>query len=299
MKKKTLVMAVALMAICGFSGCGQAKEESAGSLGAADDVYTYVSDAKESDDSYTEDVSADEQVDEELTKDPDEYTGSDDNVYYQIDESTRKSLFTDASEYEPGNLSGASYDADADADYVQNEAENEDTEEMSACVAELIREVFGMTYAGIDGLERYSTDTVYTMDAIPSLYGIESPNSRNGIFVMQKEGTGMFYPDDVCVGAYGWFSRVMEFNHDWLCNVYVFADVLRDTYPDCTGVKYADPSIIPIAPSDIEQDLAYVDFTVPFPITGDTTVRLYMEVTGDECYLFNDNWTFLCTPDMF
>lgn len=198
-------------------------------------------------------------------------SGNDGYVYYEIDNRERKSILTDANEYESGNSS--------DSD-----------EEMFAEIDGTLMNAFGLTYSILGD----SCGTVYTMDEMPYLYGIEDyGHHANEIYLMQQEGSERFGDNDVCVGAFGWLSRVFVFEHEWGATVKDFTDALRENYPDCTSLQFTDKSIIPSAPSNIGNTLAYVEFTAPFCATGNTRVRLYIEAAGEDSGASSDTWVYL------
>ncbi len=198
-------------------------------------------------------------------------SGNDGYVYYAIDDRERKSILADANEYESANSS--------DSD-----------EEMFAEIDGTLMNAFGLTYSILGD----SCGTVYTMDEMPYLYGIEDySHHANEIYLMQQEGSERFGDNDVCVGAFGWLSRVFVFEHEWGATVKDFTDALRENYPDCTRLQFTDKSIIPSAPSNIGNTLAYVEFTAPFCATGNTRVRLYIEAAGDDSGASSDTWVYL------
>lgn len=198
-------------------------------------------------------------------------SGNDGYVYYAIDDRERKSIFADANEYESGNSS--------DSD-----------EEMFAEIDGTLMNAFGLTYSILGD----SCGTVYTMDEMPYLYGIEDySHHANEIYLMQQEGSERFGDNDVCIGAFGWLSRVFVFEHEWGATVKDFTDALRENYPDCTSLQFTDKSIIPSAPSNIGNTLAYVEFTAPFCATGNSRVRLYIEAAGEDSGASSDTWVYL------
>lgn len=201
---------------------------------------------------------------------------SDGYVYYQIDERERKSVLTDPSDYESGNSSNAD-------------------EEMFAEIEGTLMNAFGCTYSTLDGC---GYDSVYTMDAMPSVYGLENYSVHaNEILLMKQMGSERLGADDVCIGAYGWLSRIFNFEHEWQASITDFTDALRETYPDCTSLQFIDKSAIPSAPSNISSTLGYVEFTAPFCLER-AKVRLYIEAADSSdpanSIASSDTWVYLC-----
>lgn len=301
MKKRTLITTIALMAALSFAGCGKVNVSRIEN-GEITGSYTIpVEELTEynSEDYYQEDAGSctDDTVESyEYASDDDDY------IYYQIDDRKRKPVLNDPSGYETGSsssLSDSSAASTENSETYNPEATSDNYgEETSARINDNIQNVFGLTYPQIDGLTNYAGCSLYTMDALPSLYGVEYQNSVNGIYLMQKAGSENLGDYDTCIGAFGWLSRIIDFQHESPANVYSFADALRAVYPDCTGVWFTDKSVIPTAPSNISDELAYVEFTASFNNAPDTKVRLYVESQGDTCYVTDDSWVFLCPADL-
>lgn len=295
MKKRAFITTIALMAALSFAGCGKVNVsriengEVTGSYSIPmEDLTEY-----NSENYYKEDAGS---CTDDTVESYDYAPNDDDYIYYQIDDRKRKPVLNDPSDYETGNSSSASME---NPETYNPEATSDNYgEEMSARINDNIQNVFGLTYPQIDGLTNYAGCSLYTMDALPSLYGVEYQNSVNGIYLMQKAGSENLGDNDTCIGAFGWLSRIIDFQRESPANVYSFADALRAVYPDCTGVWFVDKSVIPTAPSNISDELAYVEFTASFNNTPDTKVRLYVESRGDTCYVTDDSWVFLCPVDL-
>lgn len=263
MKKTIIAAGIALMSALSLTACGKVTvsevengEITSSSEMQIDDIEEYY----------------------KAMSDADSSTGTDTNTstYMPIENETRKPVLADANGYESSN------------------GYTESTYYVS--INDNIKNVFGLTYPQIDGLTNYAGCSLYTLDAVPGLYGVEYQNSINGIYLMQKTGTDPFGSDDTCIGAFGWFSRIMDFEHEYRANLSDLENSLKAMYPDCTTAQFTDRSVIPNAPTNISYTLAYFDFTASFNNVPDTKVRLYVEVYeyGYDSSVSSDTWCILC-----
>lgn len=272
MIKKIIAASLIMTSALSLGACGEMTVSEIGDDGkvtssytvSADEIMDYDSTQYHSDETNSE-------IYAENSEEASNSSGNDGYIYYQIEDRERKSVLADPNQYESGNSS--------DSD-----------EEMFAEIDGTLMNAFGLTYSILGD----SCQTVYTMDEMPYLYGIEDySNHANEIYLMQQEGSERFGDNDICVGAFGWLSRVFVFEHEWSASVKDFTDALRENYPDCTELQFTDKSIIPSAPSNIGNTLAYVDFTAPFCAAGNTKVRLYIEASSEDSGASSDTWVYL------
>lgn len=264
-----LIAVIAALSLAAFGGEEEDKEEKKSSLlinpaGGGTDYDAYVPE----DDGYYEDEG-------------DYYEDDNDGFYYAEDNRKRVSILTDPGDYEAGNGS------------------DENAADMYAAVNDYVMTAYGLTYREVDGMTNYDNDVMYLFDNSPNRYGMEYQNNTNCIYIFHKEGNDPGGDGDRCVGACGWFSRLMDFDHEWAAYVYDLEAALRDSYPDCTGVGFTDRTAIPDAPGNIGDTLAYMDFTVPFYNGGSTTVRLYVEADSYDSIVYSDAWAMLCLPNEY
>lgn len=272
MIKKIIAASLIMTSALSLGACGKMTVSEIGDDGkvtssytvSADEIMDYDSTQYHSDETNSE-------IYAENSEEASNSSGNDGYIYYQIEDRERKSVLADPNQYESGNSS--------DSD-----------EEMFAEIDGTLMNAFGLTYSILGD----SCQTVYTMDEMPYLYGIEDySNHANEIYLMQQEGSERFGDNDICEGAFGWLSRVFVFEHEWSASVKDFTDALRENYPDCTELQFTDKSIIPSAPSNIGNTLAYVDFTAPFCAVGNTKVRLYIEASREDSGASSDTWVYL------
>ena len=291
MKRKLFVSFAIATAALSLTACGETTVSQIGEDGEvtssysipADEIMDYDSTQYHADDTDTQ-YTADD-TDAQCSADGSDTqcgagdsgtSDSDGYVYYEIDDRERKSVLADANGYESGNSSDSE-------------------EEMFAEIDGTLMNSFGCTYSVLAGC---GYDSLYTMDEMPSVYGLENYSMHaNEILLMQQAGSERLGADDVCIGAYGWLSRVFTFDHEWWASITDFTDALRETYPDCTSLQFTDRSIIPSAPSNIAGTLGYVEFTAPF-CQGSARVRLYIEAGNSEnladSSASSDTWVYLC-----
>ena len=129
----------------------------------------------------------------------------------------------------------------------------------------------------------------------PNRYGFELSNNYNCIYIFHNEGDEPCGDHDICVGASGWFSRLMIFEHEMgEGHLYDLENALKKAYPDCTDIQFVSRSTIPDAPSNISDTLAYWDFTATFNNIEPTKVRLYVEGKYIGDMAGGDDWTLIC-----
>ena len=209
----------------------------------------------------------------------DENERDNDDTYYSVNDDKRSSVLTDANDYESGD--GTS------------------SEVYYASINDDVKKVFGLTYGQIESQPDYYAPVLYTFDESPDRYGMEYQNNRNCAYIFHKKGDEPCGEHDICVGACGWFSRLMDFEHEWAAYVYDLESALKETYPDCSDVKYVSTSTIPDAPTNISDTLAYMDFTATFDNTEPTKVRLYVEASDSSSIVDSDDWTLICLPEEY
>ncbi len=195
-------------------------------------------------------------------------------VYYQIDTRKKKSILADSNGYESSKGSAQK-------------------QELFAEIDGSLMNAFGCSYSAF-----HDYSTLYTMDELDSLYGLENYSLRaNEILLMKQTGSAPLNDQDTCIGAFGWLSRIFVFEHEYSASVGDFVSALKDTYPDCTDLQFSNKSILAYTPSNIGDSLGYVEFTVPFCMTGNTKVRLYIEASSADSGVSSDTWVFLCKAE--
>lgn len=273
MKKRLFVSFAIVTAALSLNACGETTVSEIGEDGKVTSSYSIPADQIMDYDStqyHSEDADTQGGTEDAGT------SGLDGSVYYEIDDRERKSVVADANDYESGNSSDSE-------------------EEMFAEIGGTLMNAFGSTYSVLDDC---GYDSLYTMDAMPSVYGLENYSMHaNEILLMQQTGSERLGENDVCIGAYGWLSRVFTFEHEWWASITDFTNALRETYPDCTSLQFTDRSIIPSAPSNISNTLGYVEFTAPFCLES-ARVRLYIEAANTDnladSSASSDTWVYLC-----
>lgn len=197
-----------------------------------------------------------------------------DYVYYQIDTRKKKSVLADPNGYESSK--GSSQE-----------------QELFAEVDDSLMNAFGCSYSAF-----HDYSTLYTMDELDSLYGLENYSIRaNEILLMSQSGANPLNENDVCIGAFGWLSKIFVFEHEYSASVSDFVSALKDSYPDCTNLQFANKSVLAYTPSNIGNSLGYVEFTVPFCMTGNTKMRLYIEASSADSGVSSDTWVFFCKAE--
>ena len=195
-------------------------------------------------------------------------------VYYQIDNRKKKSILADSNGYESSKGSSQQ-------------------QELFAEIDGSLMNAFGCSYSAF-----HDYSTLYTMDELDSIYGLENYSLRaNEILLMSQSTANPLNENDVCIGAFGWLSRIFVFEHEYSASVGDFVSALKDSYPDCTDLQFSNKSILAYTPSNIGDSLGYVEFTVPFCMTGNTKVRLYIEASSADSGVSSDTWVFLCKAE--
>lgn len=195
-------------------------------------------------------------------------------VYYQIDNRKKKSILVDSNGYESSKGSSQQ-------------------QELFAEIDGSLMNAFGCSYSAF-----HDYSTLYTMDELDSIYGLENYSLRaNEILLMSQSTADPLNENDVCIGAFGWLSRIFVFEHEYSASVGDFVSALKDSYPDCTDLQFSNKSILAYTPSNIGDSLGYVEFTVPFCMTGNTKVRLYIEASSADSGVSSDTWVFLCKAE--
>ncbi len=275
MKKKLFVSLAIAVAALSFGACGEMEVSEIGDDGEITSSYTVPMEEIMDYDSTEYHSDASEDYDTQCGVDDSNTSDSDGYVYYQIDDRERKSILTDPNDYESGNSS-------------------DDDEEMYAEIDDTLMNAFGCTYSVLDDC---GYDCLYTMDEMPNVYGLENYSMHaNEILLMNQVGSERLGENDVCIGAYGWLSRVFTFEHEWSASIIDFTDALRENYPDCTSLQFTDKSVIPSAPSNISNTLGYVEFTANFCMES-ARVRLYIEAGNSDLAdsgVSSDTWVYLC-----
>lgn len=202
-----------------------------------------------------------------------------DDVYIEIGENKRSSIFTSPDDYEPGS----------------SERDNE----VYAAVNDFVLTSFGTTFQEVDGLTNYDIDVLHTLDNSPGRYGMEYENNKNCVYIFHKNGSEYMESGDLCVGAEGWICRIMDFEHEWAASVRDLNNALRENYPDCSDISFTSTSSVVDAPKGVRDTLAYMDFTVPFYNGESTKVRLYVEEPSETSYVSSDDWAMICLPDEY
>ena len=281
MKKKTLITLIACISVLSFglTACtGSSSNKKSGDYDSdyeETDVYPVGDDGWENDSDY-----------EETENYPEEDNGwGSDDPYIADENNRRKTIFTDPNDYE--RCEGAS-------------SEEPSSEEAYVSINDFVKNAIGMTFPYFENQTDGHIPALYTFDDSPNRYGFELSNNYNCIYIFHNEGDEPCGDHDICVGASGWFSRLMIFEHEMgEGHLYDLENALKKAYPDCTDIQFVSRSTIPDAPSNISDTLAYWDFTATFNNIEPTKVRLYVEGKYIGDMAGGDDWTLICRPDEY
>ena len=283
MKKKTFITLIAFISVLCFGLTACAGSSSNKKNGDNDSEYEVTDNYPEDDYGNNEDYDSDYEEADNYPED--DYGQGNDAPYIADDNDHRTTVLIDPNDYERGEGSSS---------------EEPSSEEAYVSINDFVKNAFGLTYSQFENQTDGDVSALYTFDNSPNRYGLEFNNNYNCIYIFHNKGDEPCGDHDTCVGASGWFSRLMIFEHEMgEGHYYDLENALKKAYPDCTDIQFVSRSTIPDAPRNISDTLAYWDFTATFDNAEPTKVRLYVEGKYANDMVLSDHWTMICRPDEY
>lgn len=189
------------------------------------------------------------------------------------------------------------------SDYSDDEYDYDEYDEqvITACISDHVTGHLGCKAHDITNNETYTlNDMNYNKEWCAITRSGFNSDCANIYYIYRKASNGEPVSNDGNVAVFGWFGRIINFEHEWACDDSEFFKAMKDEYPDCSDLKLIDKSELKYAPDYVEDQLGYIDFTASFDNMSDTNVRLYFEYDDEAPYHFSeDSWAMLCLPNEF